>query len=87
MFEVIDDALLNYQNYSKQLFSITNQHKDYCNSNLNGDENDINMKAESEHNTEKDILKTQLSRMIIDTDNKIMQVHFEYFAKRLMQLF
>ena len=51
---------------------------------LNGDENEAKQKLELEHNNEKDILKTQLSRMIIDTDNKIMQVHFEYFAKRLM---
>jgi len=54
---------------------------------LNGDSDEVNKKAELEHNNEKDILKTQLSRMIIDTDNKIMQVHFEFFAKRLMQLF
>lgn len=44
MFEVVDDVLITYQNYSKQIFSITNQHKD-----------DIGQASDSGDNT--DLLK------------------------------
>lgn len=40
-----------------------------------------------EHKQELDILTTQLSRIILDADDEIMQVHIEYFSKRLMTLF
>ena len=33
------------------------------------------------------MLKTQLSRMIIDSDATIMKIHFESYAKRLIEFF
>ena len=36
---------------------------------------------------EIEILRKQFIRIILDADDEIMQVHFEFFSKRLMSLF
>jgi len=36
---------------------------------------------------EIDILRKQFIRIILNADDGIMQVHFEFFSKRLMSLF
>ena len=74
MFDIIDDVLIQYQSYSKQIFTIKSQHRD-------SDSGDEKYKQELE------ILRTQLSRIMLDADDEIISVHFEYFAKRLMTLF
>ena len=85
MFDVIDDVLLNYQKYSKQIYTIKNQHKDESGGSDSDNKSDKSKK--NEHYNELDILKTQLSRMIIDSDANIMKIHFESYAKRLIQFF
>lgn len=84
MFDVIDDVLGNYQKYSKQIYTIKKQHKD---ENGGDSETKSDEDRKNEHQKELDILKTQLSRMIIDADATIMKIHFESYAKRLIQFF
>jgi hypothetical protein len=74
MFDILDEVLIQYQSYSKQIFTIKNQYRD-------------STSQEEDPRSELEILRTQLSRIILDADDEIMQVHFDYFAKRLITLF
>lgn len=94
MFDVVDDVLINYQKYSKHVYSIKDQFRHEMK--LRGDTPDMQDKLQHEMET----MRRQLSRMIIDQDDgrrsspgedsahaDIMAVHFEFFAKRLLSTF
>ena len=80
MFDVVDDVLVSYGKLSKQIYSIKDRARE-------------EQEASFDLEVEIEALKKQLSRMILDSEDRgelgaiTLKNHFDYFTTKLMSTF